>query len=110
MGTYLSWAAGVATSVELHRNVNNFDTGMAIFGKNLINSGKARPERVSFANAHESFKGGAKLALCPKKFGKKLARLGRARWAGLVLQRTSRGFDSPHDHLESCRKLAPRFS
>ena len=84
MGTYLSWAAGVATSVELHRNVNNFDTGMAIFGKNLTNSEKARPERVSFANAHESFKGGAKLALCPKKFGKKLSRLGRASWAGLA--------------------------
>ena len=32
MGTHLSWAAGVVTSVELHRNVNNFDTGMTTFG------------------------------------------------------------------------------
>ena len=73
--------------------------------KTYINSGVAPLNEFHFEMLKKSFKGGAKRTLCPKKFGKKLARLGRASWAGLVLQRTSRGFDSPHDHLESCRNL-----
>ena len=68
MGTYLSWAAGVATSVELHRNVNNFDVGMTIFF--LLNSGVAPLNEFHFEMLKKSFKGGAKLALCPKKFDK----------------------------------------
>ena len=110
MGTYLSWAAGVATSVELHRNVIIPHWHMALFEKYLPNSGVAPLNEFHFEMLKKSFKGGAKLALCPKKFGEKLARLGRASWAGPVLQRTGRGFDSLHDHLESCRNLVLRYN
>ena len=67
--------------------------------------GADHPERVSFRNAHKSFEAAAKLAFVAKKLANASTRTVVLAGAGPVLQRTGRGFDSLHDHLESCAYL-----
>ena len=82
---------------------------MASF-KYLSNSGVAPLNEFHFEMLKKSFKGGAKLALCPKNLAKSWHDKVVLAWAGPVLQRTGRGFESLHDHLESCTSLVRRDS
>ena len=67
--------------------------------------GADHPERVSIAIAHESFEAAAKLAFVAENLATASTKTVVLAGAGPVLQRTGRGFDSLHDHLESCAYL-----